>query len=176
MKGVVFNILEEVVEKNHGAEAWDELLDAANVGGTYTSLGSYPDTDMLALVQAASAHLGITPAELLHRFGRDAMPILKERYPALFNAHPNSRSFILSVNSIIHPEVLKLYPGAICPHFQMKENADGTLDMTYSSQRHLIDLAQGFILGAADVFGERATVERFPPGSGKENVLRVKWQ
>ncbi|WEQ51786.1 heme NO-binding domain-containing protein [Komagataeibacter oboediens] len=175
MKGIVFNILEEVVEKNHGAEAWDTLLEAANVSGAYTSLGSYPDAEMQALVMAASKHLGITPAELLHSFGRDAMPILKQRYPELFSTHPNSRSFILSVNSIIHPEVRKLYPGAMCPYFHMKENDDGTLDMTYSSERHLIDLAQGFVLGAANVFGDRVEVERFPPGSGKENMLRVKW-
>lgn len=47
--------------------------------------------------------------------------------------------------------------------------------MTYSSERHLIDLAQGFVFGAADVFGDRVEVERFLPGSGKENMLRVKW-
>ncbi|GBQ51026.1 heme NO-binding domain-containing protein [Komagataeibacter sucrofermentans] len=52
MKGIVFNILEEVVEKNHGAEAWDTLLEAANVSGAYTSLGSYPDAEMQALVVA----------------------------------------------------------------------------------------------------------------------------
>src|SRR4029450_10824779 len=54
MKGVVFNLLEEVVRRRHGEDTWDALLDQAGLAGSYTSLGSYPDEDMSKLVLAAS--------------------------------------------------------------------------------------------------------------------------
>jgi glycine cleavage system aminomethyltransferase T len=43
VKGIVFNLLEEVVTRTHGEHIWDALLDAAELSGSYTSLGSYPD-------------------------------------------------------------------------------------------------------------------------------------
>lgn len=62
MKGVVFNLLEEVVSQHHGETVWDTLLDAAGLPGSYTSLGSYPDEQMEQLVLAASNALGLPPA------------------------------------------------------------------------------------------------------------------
>ena len=46
MKGIIFNLLEEVVTQAHGEEVWDQLLDAAQVDGAFTSLGNYPDEDL----------------------------------------------------------------------------------------------------------------------------------
>src|SRR5690348_13967944 len=113
MKGIVFNLLEQIVTAEHGDETWEALLDASGLDGAYTSLGSYPDEDLFALVGAASAALD-TPADAVVRwFGRSAMPLFAERYPQLFAEHAGTRSFVLTLNDIIHPEVRKLYPGAI---------------------------------------------------------------
>jgi hypothetical protein len=65
----------------------------------------------------------------------------------------------MSVNSIIHPEVRKLYAGAGCPHFHFEDAPDGALMMGYNSPRRLCALAHGFIEGAADHFGETVNVE-----------------
>ncbi len=65
MKGVVFNLLEEVVRRSHGEDTWDALLDHAGLAGSYTSLGSYPDEDMSKLVLAASRALAMAPADVL---------------------------------------------------------------------------------------------------------------
>lgn len=156
MKGVVFNLLEEVVVRHHGDDTWDALLDSAGVSGAYTSLGSYADEEMGKLVMAASGALGLPPAEILRWFGREAMPVLAERYPAFFAPHTAARPFVLSVNSIIHPEVRKVYPGANVPTFEFHDVPDGPLVMGYYSARKLCALAQGFIEGAAAHFGETA--------------------
>ena len=50
MKGIVFNLLQEVVTQHHGEDVWDDLVDAAGVDGVYTSVGSYSDDEMTALV------------------------------------------------------------------------------------------------------------------------------
>jgi hypothetical protein len=154
MKGIVFNLLESVVLREYGDDTWDALLDAAGLGGSYTSLGSYPDEQMGRLVMAASQALKLPPEEVLRWFGREAMSVLAERYPAFFDAHRSTRPFVLSVNSIIHPEVRKSYPGADVPVFDFDEAPDGALLMGYHSARKLCTLAQGFVEGAAQHFGE----------------------
>ena len=159
MKGIVFNLLEQVVVNAHGEAAWDGLLDAAGLDGAYTSLGSYPDAEIEKLVLAGSQALGMTPDAVLTWFGRSAMPLLARHYPAFFTPHRSARDFIVSVNSIIHPEVRKLYAGAGCPHFHFETGADGALLMGYNSSRRLCALAQGFIEGAGDYFGEAISVE-----------------
>ena len=74
MKGVIFNLLEEVVVSAHGDQAWDDLLDAAGLDGVYTSLGSYDDTDMQQLVSAAGGALSMSDDEVLRWFGHQAIP------------------------------------------------------------------------------------------------------
>ena len=150
MKGVVFDLLEEAVTAEYGVDTWESLIDDARVGGAYTSLGNYSDEEMQALVASAAAKLNVSPSEVLRWFGNKAMPMLAERYPSLFDNHDFARNFILSVNSIIHPEVRKLYAGASCPFFHFKEGESGALLMRYESSRKLCDLAHGFIEGAAD--------------------------
>jgi predicted hydrocarbon binding protein len=159
MKGIVFNLLEQVVVQRHGEAVWDDLLDATGLSGSYTSLGSYPDDEIEKLVAAGADALGKTPAEVLRWFGREAMPLLAKHYPKFFTGHANTRSFVLSVNSIIHPEVHKLYNGARCPVFRFEETAEGRLLLGYDSPRRLCALAQGFIEGAGDHFGETMEVE-----------------
>lgn len=159
MKGIVFNLLEQVVVRRYGEAAWDRLLDATGLSGSYTSLGSYPDEEIGRLVAAGSQALGVPPAEVLRWFGREAMPLLAQRYPAFFSDHVSTRSFVLSINRIIHPEVHKLYTGAQCPVFGFDEEPNGDLSMTYDSSRKLCALAQGFIEGAGDHFHETADVE-----------------
>jgi hypothetical protein len=159
MKGVIFNLLEEVVRRSHGEDTWDALLDAAGLTGSYTSLGSYPDEDLGKLVHAASDALGIPSGEVLRWFGREAMPILAERYPVFFAAHTSARPFVLSVNKIIHPEVRKIYAGADVPIFDFHDEPDGALLMGYHSARKLCALAQGFVEGAARHYSETVKFE-----------------
>lgn len=159
MKGVVFNLLETVVTRHHSADVWDDLLDAAGLDGSYTSLGNYDDAEIEALVAAASAALGIDRAAVLRWFGRNAIPVLAELYPTFFAPHASARPFVQGVNDIIHAEVRKLYTGAACPHFMIREYEDGALGMDYRSARRMCALAQGFVEGAADYYGEAVEFE-----------------
>ncbi|MGY6550295.1 MAG: heme NO-binding domain-containing protein [Erythrobacter sp.] len=159
MKGVIFNLLEEAVTQAHGADAWHHLLDRAGVGGAYTSLGSYPDAEMMAIVDAASAALDLPRPAVLRWFGRAAMPMLAQRYGVFFEQHRTARSFIMSVNDFIHPEVRKLYSGAGCPHFHFQDDAAGRLVIGYKSPRQLCHLAHGFIEGAGDHYHQSARIE-----------------
>jgi hypothetical protein len=159
MKGVVFNLLERLVARDFGEDTWDALLEASGLDGVYTSLGSYPDEDLTKLVHAASEALAMPSDDVVQWFGRNALPLFAERYPQLFEPHDSTRSFVLTLNDIIHPEVRKLYPGADVPEFDFDMRA-GVLVMGYRSTRRLCSFAEGLLLGAADHYRERLTIEQ----------------
>jgi hypothetical protein len=159
MKGIIFNLVEEVVSSAHGSAAWDSILDDAQLDGAYTSLGSYPDDDLMRLVASASKALGVAADAVVRQIGEGALPLLAARYPAFFEGH-TTHSFLLTLNDIIHPEVLKLYPGANPPDFSFTSTGDASLAIGYRSERRLCALAEGFILGSGRHFEEEVKVEQ----------------
>lgn len=158
MKGIVFNLLEEVVRREYSEDEWDELLEEAQVEGAYTSLGNYPDGELLRLVGAASARLDKPAASIVRWFARNALPLLAEKYGRFFAEHRSARTFLLTLNDIIHPEVRKLYPGAEVPDFTFDVSSKETLVIRYGSARKLCAFAEGLIEGAANYFDEELTL------------------
>lgn len=154
MKGIIFNLLEEIVREEHGEDTWDDLLDAADLDGVYTSLGNYPDEQLGRLVTAAAAALGLSVDDVVAWTGRRALPLMASRFPKFFDGHTNTRGFLLTLNDIIHPEVRKLYPGADTPEFEFDTSNPDMLVMHYRSARRLCAFARGLVEGAADHFGE----------------------
>lgn len=160
MKGVVFNLLEQLVRREFGESAWDDVRAEADVGGSFDSTDTYPDAILRRLVAAVAKRARKTPGEALQWFGRHSMPLLSAKYPALFASQTSARSFILTLNDIIHPEVRRLYPGADVPVFDFGTPSPDVLTLGYHSPRKLCALAHGFIEGAADHYGERVEVEQ----------------
>ena len=158
MKGIVFNLLQEIVTQEYGEDTWDALLDETKLSGVYTSLGNYPDEELMRLVGAASAALKQPPEVIVRWFGVKALPMLAAKYPVFFAKHKSTRPFILTLNNIIHPEVRKLYPGAGTPEFDFDTSSPDVLVMIYRSQRKLCAFAEGLIEGAAGQFGETVTI------------------
>jgi len=159
MKGIIFNLLEEVVTEQFGEETWDQLLAQAQVEGSFTSLGNYPDENLFKLVAAASAALKQTPDQVVRWFGVSALPLLAEKYPVFFQRHQSTRPFILTLNGIIHPEVRKLYPGADTPEFDFDTSSPEVLVMNYRSKRKLCALVEGFTEGAAAHYSETVSIQ-----------------
>ncbi len=160
MKGIIFNLAEEVVSRAHGEDTWDTVLDGANLSGSYTSLGSYPDEDLFAILAEAARLLGSDPQTMLREVAEGAMQLLAKRYPHFFDPHRDTLSFVLTLNDIIHPEVRKLYPGAQVPTFSYEQHSSTALTMGYSSERRLCLLAEGFVTGAARHYGQQVVIEQ----------------
>jgi len=159
MKGILFNLAEEVVEAGYGPDTWERIIEASGVSGAYTTLGNYPDEQFSKIVAGAAKVLGAPEATIISSIGEGAMPLLSERYPDFFAGHESARTFVLTLNEIIHPEVRKLYPGVDVPEFQFTDGGpDGELEVVYQSRRRLCALAEGFIRGAATRFGETVTI------------------
>lgn len=163
MKGVIFNLLESVATQRWGENAWDDILESAGVEGAYTAIGNYADEEFQLLLLNLPTEDPVDTR--LRWFGRAAMPLLAKGYPEFFG-YTDTYHYLRTINDVIHREVRKLYPGVDVPVFDMEPPGDlaedGTRHVTmgYRSARRLCRLAEGFILGAADYFGEQAHVSQ----------------
>jgi heme-NO-binding protein len=158
VKGIMFDLLEGAVTRADGADAWDDALDATGLTGAYTSIGSYPDSEFVALVGAVADRSGKSPEATLRWFGQAAMPSLAAAFPEFFAGQNDIRTFVVGLNDVIHPEVRKIYPGANVPDFGFQATGDRVFVLRYGSPRRLCALAEGLIEGAAAHFGQHVMI------------------
>lgn len=159
MKGVLFNAVEEAVSREWSEDLWDDLLIAADLDGAYTALGNYPDAQLVALANAAAERLNSPVEDVLRTLGRITFKPLFARYGGLLEEPTSLREFLPILEELIHPQVLKLYPGASVPRFVLRENGDA-LELDYLSVRNMCTLAEGLVLGVADHYGESVAVDQ----------------
>lgn len=158
MKGVLFEVVREVVSEVWSEDEWDDILDEAGVVGAYTSLGTYPDAELGAIVATACRRNGLSADDLVRTVGERGFAHLARRAAGLVDRFDGWRPLVSSLNDVIHPEVEKLYPGANAPVFRVL--GVEPLRLRYESERHLCHLAEGLLVGAAAWFGETITVTR----------------
>jgi len=164
--GIIFNLLEEAVTRRYGPEAWTRMLAEVGVGG-YLPFDRYPDEDLFALLEALPVEdFGDTPgpptmADRLRWFGRAAVPLLAERYPLIFAPHNSAESFLLALNEILHPggPPADVEAGPLDLEV-LTSGPSGGLVLGYRSVRRLCAMAEGFVAGAADYFGQRVSIEQ----------------
>lgn len=176
MKGLVFTEFLEMVEAVWSLDMVDAVIDRAQVatGGAYTSVGTYPHTEMLALVTALAAETGQPAGELVRAFGRHLFGRFSKLYGQFFTGARDSFQFLSGIEEVIHAEVRKLYPDAELPGFEVESRTD-TLILTYFSSHPFADLAHGLIEGCVAYFGERVDIRRENadlPGAQARFVLR----
>jgi len=172
MKGVIFNVVGQVVTEMLGEDAWDDLLDSAGASGSYTSLGTYEDAELFGIAAAAAEALDTDIDTVLQVVGEKGFVHLSANHMELVNHHTRTVPFLQELNDIIHPEVLKLYPEARVPDFQTELVDGDRLVVIYRSERNIPGLAIGLIRGAAAHFGEEVHVDVEPFEDGHRLDIR----
>ena len=168
MKGIVFTELLEMAETKFGDEVIDRVIEKANLesGGAYTSVGSYPHSEIIELLRCFSAETGVSQEELLVEFGEYLFGVFTKVYSTFFENETSAFEFLSKIESKIHPEVHKLYPDAELPRFSIIEHSDAYLEMVYHSERQMGKFAEGLIRGSLGHFKEEANInsESFDDG------------
>ncbi|GAB6843268.1 hypothetical protein HNR00_002194 [Methylorubrum rhodinum] len=161
MKGVVFTEFLDFVSGSLGADMADDIIDDADVasGGAYTAVGTYPHTEMQALVVALAHRTGTPAPDLLRLFGSHLCRRFVAKYPEFFEAKTSLFDFLDSVDGHIHVEVHKLYPDAELPVFRLNRRGADTIDLDYESCRPLEALAEGMIRAAADHYRQPVAID-----------------
>ena len=162
MKGMVFTEFLDMVEERFSPAIADQIIHSAQgpTGGAYTAVGNYDHTELVNMVQALGQATHVPVPELIRTFGHHLAGRFATLFGRFFSAHDNVFDFLASVDSVIHVEVLKLYPDAQLPSFTVVQRSPEHLVLDYESSRHLHDLALGLIEGAAAHYGEQVVVRQ----------------
>lgn len=159
MKGLVFTTFYSYCEQRFGADMLEDIIEDADLPGkgAYTSVGTYPFEEMVALITALVERSGVPLKTILEEFGRHCFAQWVDYAPAYFE----KRSLFDILSEVDHfheTEVRKLYPDAELPSFRVFSRDERRLVMNYFSCKPLADLATGVIQGAAAHLGETIEV------------------
>ncbi len=160
MKGVVFTEFMSFVEDGYGIDMVDNVVEMSDLpsGGAYTSVGTYPHTEMYELVGSLTKLSGARLENILVKFGQHLSRRFARSFPNFFSERTGLFDFLSSVDGHIHVEVRKLYPDAELPSFVVNSVDERRMEFDYSSCRPLGSLAKGLIMGAAEHYGENVEI------------------
>ncbi|PQV50411.1 heme-NO-binding protein [Jejuia pallidilutea] len=160
MKGIVFTEFLEMVEEKYGLEMVDDIIQNSNLPskGAYTAVGTYKFSEMLELFQNLSLKTEISTDDLLLVYGTHFFDLLERNYPEFFLVYQDPVTMLSSIENHIHVEVLKIYPDAELPTFEVVESTQNVLIMVYKSSRAMHHFGLGLINKTFEYFNSSATV------------------
>ncbi len=165
MKGVVFTEFLEMVSQRFGDDLVDDMITDAQIPheGAYTSVGTYPHEEMVALLGSMSGHTGLAVDALLEIFGQHLFGRFYAHHPQFMDSTPDPLDFLMGIETIVHTDVRKLYPDAQLPRFDTHRIAENQIVMHYSSVHNFSSLAAGLLKGCAEHYRCQLQVQRGEP-------------
>ena len=160
MKGIVFTEFLEMVEEKYGLETVDHIIENANLEskGVYTAVGTYSFSEMLELLQNLSLKTEISTDDLLLVYGTHFFNMMHKNYQIFFSSYNDPISLLSSIENHIHVEVLKLYPDAELPTFEVVERKENILIMIYKSNRAMHYFGLGLMHKTFEYFNSKADI------------------
>jgi hypothetical protein len=178
MKGIIFTEFLDMVEKKFSIETVDQIIESSSLasGGSYTSVGTYPHTEMAELVINLGKETGIPVKDLLIAFGNYLFNRLTILYPNFVVFENGLLFFLESIENHIHIEVRKLYSDADLPTFRVVEKSTKKLTIIYNSSKGLTYFAIGLIKETLNHFKVNGTVsidKSFDPTMGVKFIIEL---
>ena len=134
MHGTIFAELHKYVVSKLGDDAWTALKGEAGVTRTeYNPLEIYPDSEVVALVNAASRITGLPATTLLEDFGSFIAPDLLEMYWAVVQPEWRTLDLLEHTESAIHEVVRVSQKGATPPYMHAERTSGDEVTITYTS-------------------------------------------
>ncbi|EAP86666.1 heme NO-binding domain-containing protein [Croceibacter atlanticus] len=160
MKGIVFTEFLELVEQKFGLEVVDEIIEKSDLesNGAYTSIGTYKFSEMLQLLSHLSTKTSISIDELLLVYAEHFFGVLVKSYPVLIKSYSDPINMLASIESHIHIEVLKIYPDAELPTFEVISKSKNSLILIYKSSRAMYYFGLGLMNKTFDYFNSSAEI------------------
>jgi len=177
VKGLVFTTFYDFLEKRHGADLLDDVIDAAGLphSGAYTGVGTYPFEEMVALATAAAKLTKTSMPDLLGSFGEHCFASWHTKMPERFRSN-DLFDILANVNDFHESEVRRLYPDAELPHFEAVSRNATSMLLDYRSCKPLADLAAGVIRGAANHVQTRVRISQCPMHQLDGKPVRIEVQ
>lgn len=160
MIGILFTKLIEFVEDRFGHMCNDQMIAASmlETKGAYTRGGNYSLEEFTILFEQLSIVTGISTDLLFREYGQYLFSRMIELYPFVIQ-HSSILDFIANINTVIHPQIKKIYPEAELPFFHVISFENCSLTIDYVSEKNLYTLAEGLMLGASQYFNQQIDVK-----------------
>lgn len=159
MHGLIHVQLQRFVESRHGAASWRELNRRAGLDHqVLTALSSYPDEDMMRLLNEAVGLTGMPLGALLEAFGEFIAPAYLNVYGSLIKAEWRTLELLEHTEQTIHRVVRVRQPGAAPPVLGVERTSKTEVLVTYGSHRRLCAVARGIIRGVAAHYEEQVRI------------------
>jgi len=158
MHGIIFAELQNYAETKCGKGTWNQLLNKAGLeNNLYLPLREYPDTEVVALVTAASVMTGRPTAEVLEDFGEFIAPALVKMFGHLLRPEWKTIDVFDNTEGTVHSVVRTKNPGAKPPELQTVRRSHDEVVLIYTSPRKMCALAVGIGKGLGNYFHENIT-------------------
>jgi hypothetical protein len=145
-------MFEGFIGESFGQETYEKIYNSTNLvsKGPFVGPGTYPDEDLMSLVKKACELLKIPPHDAIRSFGKYCFGELIRKYPQFIKSFTNPKDFLMTIDSVVHIEVRKLYRDAVTPSFIYRDPSPKRLIIEYRSNRKLCYLMEGLLDGVAE--------------------------
>jgi hypothetical protein len=162
MYGMVNRAIQDMVESSHGSEAWERILERADVDiDVFVSSQGYPDQLTYSLLHAASEELNVPAEKILEAFGVHwIVNTAQQGYGDMMaSGGSNLREFLINLPNF-HARLSMIFPHLAPPEFACSDLEEKSIRMHYRSGRAgLAPFVRGLFLGLGHLFDTSVTVE-----------------
>ncbi|MDP5035356.1 MAG: heme NO-binding domain-containing protein [Alishewanella sp.] len=160
MKGIIFNVLEDMIVEKFGMAVWNDLLAKhAPPDRVYISGKSYEDNELFAIASDVAVLLNIPLQHVVKAFGDFLFQGLASRHKDVIAQFSDFSELVMGIHDVIHVEVNKLYVEPALPTISCRSPSANQIELTYSSPRKLCFCAEGLLFGAARHYGQQIKIE-----------------
>jgi predicted hydrocarbon binding protein len=160
MHGIIFAELKKFVHRRFGEDAWIQISNDAGVTRVSNlATESYPDSELFALVAAASRVSGVAAPELLKQFGEFMVPDLMKVFSAFVDTRWGALELLEHTESVIHRAVRLQDAKAEPPKLHIRRSGPDEVTIIYTSSRKLCAVARGIIQGVAAHYKEPLQID-----------------
>ena len=179
MYGMIHKAVRDMVEAKFGEEAWIKIAADAGVTEEHLlSMNTYEDKVIYDMVESATKMLGVTPVQVLERFGQYfVIETLQNNYKSLLQTYGRSSFVLLENLNTLHTTIKATFPGYKPPSFTVTYITEDEIDVLYESERvGLTPFVRGLIAGTAEFYGETISItqeEDIPVTNGESARFRL---
>jgi Haem-NO-binding len=156
LHGLIFTTFRDFVTTQYGPAIAASVL-AEQPPHVLTE--AYPDEEFIDAVKTACRVTGVDTDDLVREFGIFAGETTFPRlYSEYYSVAGSARSFLLTVEGLIHELVRATIPNAAPPRLEVAPLGDDGVSIEYSSPRKLCVLLRGLVEGTARHYGETAEI------------------
>lgn len=170
--GSIFFLLKKYVITHFSEEVWKQFLTQSGKDENFEFVitDAYTLEEIDNIVEAASAHTGLSIHTLQERFGEWLVPDLFQFYSTYLNPEWKTWEVLIHTEKVMHGAVRRLNSTANPPVLHVSDVIGNKLIIDYHSKRKMGSLAVGIIKGIARYYNEHevVTVTAMTPPTLKE--------